>query len=459
VRERSEAASHGRPTTIAATVVAVLTLAAWSGFGGGYHFDDEAAAVCDPASQGLGGWADRLTRTLRPATKLTYALEAELGLGPPERRVVSAVVHATGAVAMLLLLLSAPRDQTLGGAALASPPLTVLAATAAVLWAIHPVHAESVLAIAGRSAVLSSALLTWALVAHLHGRRALGVALYLLAGLARETAWLGIVPMIVLELALTPRSIGQHARRLVPVALAAVALASWYSMVPRYRELADYSMYGRPWVASLVRQVAAVPVGVSLYGRPWALSVDHGQALPESPASPGFLLGLCLYGVALAGVVLGLRRAPALALGLSMWLAAILPTQSLVPKLDALTERPLALALGGLFVAAWALRPRRLGVLRFTTASAAALAVVLCGFTLARGALYRSDVLLWRDAAHKSATNPRPHINLAVSWMIAGQPARAARALASARAIDPIDPRVEALSLRLLDPYQEEEGP
>lgn len=422
----------------------------WAGFGGTYHFDDDAAATCDPASQGLGGWAGRLTRTLRPATKVTYALEAVAGLEAPGRRAVSAALQAAGAVAMLLLLLRLARTQGDG------PFVLRAAATIAVLWAIHPVHAESVLAIAGRSAVLSSTLLLWALVAHLRDRRVLGAVLYLLAGLARETAWLAVVPIAVAELGLARRPLREHVRRLAPYAAAAVALGGWLAMVPRYRALADYSLNGRPWLSSVVSQVAAVPHGLSLYARPWALTLDHGEALPVSPADPIFLLGIAIYAAAIAGAVLCLRRRPAVSLGLAMWLAAILPTQSVVPKLDALTERPLALALGGLLVLGWALRPRRMPALRLATVGAVALALALGASTLMRGALYRSDVLLWSDAAAKSEANPRPHLNLAVALMIAGDRDRAARALEPARALDPLDPRVEALTLRLTEPLEDQ---
>ena len=46
------------------------------------------------------------------------------------------------------------------------------------------------------------------------------------------------------------------------------------------------------------------------------------------------------------------RRRPAVSIGLAMWLAALLPTQSFVPKLDTLVNRPLSLALAGLLIAA-----------------------------------------------------------------------------------------------------------
>jgi hypothetical protein len=58
---------------------------------------------------------------------------------------------------------------------------------------------------------------------------------------------------------------------------------------------------------------------------------------------PLFLLGLLLYFGAAAGALYLCRRSPAAAVGLALWLAALLPTQSVIPKLDALANRPLSL--------------------------------------------------------------------------------------------------------------------
>ena len=63
--------------------------------------------------------------------------------------------------------------------------------------------------------------------------------------------------------------------------------------------------------------------------------------------------------------------------------------------------------------------------------------------TLARGQLYASDVTLWADAAGKSATNPRPHVNLGVALVAAGRPHEAAAAFRAALQIDPLDIKAE----------------
>jgi hypothetical protein len=424
-----------------ALAVALAVFGLWAtGLRGPYHFDDHVTPLDDPASRGPGAFVAHLATTLRPVTKLTYALEAGAGLdgAPAARRAVSAAAHAAGAGLLLLLLLAlAP------GASRAGPVLLAL------VYGVHPVHAEAVLAVAGRSATLAGALCLGALLAHVRGRLRLAAALYLLAGLARETAALALLVLIAAELALGARPWREHARRLAPALVAAAVLAAWLGATPRYRHLADYSVHGRPVGRSAVQQVAAVPVGLSLYARPAALSIDHGVPLPSRPGAPLFLAGLALFAAAAAAVVLAARRRAALAaVGLGLWLAALLPTQSVVPKLDPLTERPLGLALAALALAAaavpWPARARR----ALLVASGAA-AALLAAATVQRGQLYRSDLALWADAARTSRANPRPHVNHGLLLLEGGRPAEARAALARARCIAPLDLGVAALAGRL----------
>jgi protein O-mannosyl-transferase len=437
--------------------VGLAAVAAWApGLRGPYLYDDVVTPLDDPASQSLGAFARHLPRTLRPLTKLTYALEATVGLGaaPAARRAVSLALH--GATAALLVLLLA----ALAGEAQPPAPARVAAARAgppllALLWAVHPIHAESILALAGRSATLAGLLLVAALLCHARGRRRAGALCFLAAVLARETALAGIVPLVALELTLGPRPARESEEtprrgwaraaatlaRLAPYGAALLLAAVWVAATPRYRHLADYSLHGRPFGASLVEQVAAVPVGLSLYVRPAALSMDHGVPLGAGL----FAVGLALYLAAALGLVAAVRRKRALvAVGLALWLAALLPTQSVVPKLDPLTERPLALALAGLVLALGAV-PLRGRARALAAAVGLAGILALAGFTVARGQLYRSALALYGDAAAKSRTNPRPHLNYAAALIDAGRRDEARAAVDAALRLAPVDGRAAAM--------------
>lgn len=451
----------------AAVLTVAASLWAWGqGLSGPFHYDDFVTPLNDPASQSLGDWRQNLAVTLRPATKLTYAAEASAGAGadPATRRTVSIALHlATAALLLLLITRLAP------GAA----PLS--AAVLAALWFIHPVHADNVLLISGRSALLAGLFLLAALLAMERSRPWLAGILFLLACFSRETALAGLLPLAVLAASRPQVSARETLRELGPVLLAGGLIVLWIVSTPRYFDLGEYSFLGRPFWGSLASQVGAVPVGLGLLFNPVALSIDYGIPLPRSPFDPVFLLGCVLYLAAAVGILLSFRRSRAAAVGLALWLAALLPTQSVVPKLDALTNRPLALALAGLLLAAapllragaWQIRRSRVSgsQQRNGTAwsprarvagslGALALFALLGTATANRAALFQSELSLWQDAAAKSRANARPHLQHAVLLERAGRGREAHQAAVAAQAIDPFSSQV-ALFVRSFRPEGE----
>jgi hypothetical protein len=433
-------------------VLLAAGLLVWSpGLNGPYQFDDYATPLDDPASQSLAAWTHQLPLTLRPLTKLSYALEADAGLSsrPGARRVLSIGLLAVAAVLLYLLI-----------AQLESGLAPLAAAFLAALWFVHPVHADSVLMISGRTAVLAAMLLLAALLAFERARPLLAGVLFLFACLSRETALAGLLPFGVLAASrpgATPRAV---LRELAPILAASVIAVGWLFTTPRYLELAEFSFLGRPVWHSLFAQVGAVPAGLAVLLRPSELSIDYGIPLPAAATEPLFLAGLVLYLVAAAGIVVFLRRSRTAALGLALWLAALLPTQSLVPKLDALSNRPLSLALAGLLIAAApllgvamgrpmrrpAIRPRSSSWLsRGASVGALVLVVMLAVSTARRSELFGSELALWEDAASKSSLSARPHVQYALILKRAGRDREAWQEIAIARGMDPFSPRIDVL--------------
>jgi hypothetical protein len=420
-------------------LIGLLAFSVWiARIQGPYHFDDWITPVGDPASQSLSAFFEHLTRTLRPLSKLSFALESTLGWRdePAVRRGVSVLIHAF--TSGLLFVLAARLGAGLWAAS-----------AAAVLFAVNAIHAESVWALAGRGAAMGLSLLVAATIAQLRGRRWLAAGLFLSACLCRETCITGALPLVAIELA---RRRGQVLTRLEPVATVVLLVIAFVAQNARYRELIDYSARGRPFGWSVAGQVEALPYGLSLYVRPGALSIDHGEPLRHSFSAPGFWLGVAALAAFAALAIWAVwRRRPLVATGATLVLAALLPTQTLIPKLDPLTERPFAAAFAGvvlLFAAAvralFRQKARRAALAIVTIAS-----LLSIQSTLARGSLYASDVALWRDAAEKSVVNPRPHYNLALALREAGRREEARNALARAREIDPFDSEMRALAAQL----------
>jgi hypothetical protein len=409
---------------------------AWSmGTTGPYLFDDYVTPLDDPASQSLTAWADHVSVTLRPLTKLTYAVEADTHIAdsPTARRVVSiSLLAASAALLMALVSRLAPDVAPYGSLLLTA------------IWFVHPVHADAVLLLSGRSAILSIVFVLAALLAMERGRAWYATLFFVFACLSRETALAAALPLGVL--AASQR--GTPYRAFAPILFGAALIMAWLVTTRRYVALAEYSMLGRPFWDSFVAQVAAVPLGLSLLVRPAQLSIDYGVPLPVRPDAPLFLLGLALYAAAAAGIALFASRSRAIAVGLAVWLAALLPTQSFIPKLDALTNRPFSLALAGLLLASAPAVAALLRRSRDMMNPLAARAIACCGValfvalataTVYRAELFRSDLDLWADAARKSSSNVRPHLQYAVLLKRAGRDRDALSVVTAAHQIDPLN--------------------
>ena len=339
------------------------------------------------------------------------------------------------------------------------PEATAFGAIAlAGVWLVHPVHADSALLASGRTALLSNLFVFAALLACYRSRWLMAL-LFGLACFSRETAIAALLPLMVLTAARHQGAIRPTVRWLAPTFVVASAVLLWLLTTPRYLALAEYSMLGRPFWESFIAQVGAVPAGFSLLVNPTALSIDYGIALPTSILDLRFLLGALLYGAAGVGIVMFIRRSPAAAVGLALWLAALLPTQSVVPKLDALTNRPLSLGLAGLILALtpllaigirWAgsfvTSARRTRVERAVPLAVFALVAMLTFSTATRANLFRSELQLWQDAAAKSVVNERPHLQYAVLLRLEGRVREAREALKTAARINPFNGDVTTLA-------------
>jgi hypothetical protein len=451
---RTEPCNRSLLAAITLLAALVAGIASWlPGLHGPYQFDDHATPLSDPASQSFAAWRQTLGQTLRPLTKLSYALEADAGFAarPAPRRALSLLLHALAA--LLLYRLVVHLEPGLGRPGAVVP---------ALLWLLHPVHADSLLMLSGRSAVLAGGLLLATLLALERVRPVMAGWVFVLACLARETALAGLLPAAVIVATRPGASVRTTLRQMLPLLVGATAILCWLAATPRYVALAEFSFQGRPLWPSIVAQVSAVPVGLTLLLQPQRLSIDYGIGLPATGRDPLFVSGVLLFAAAAAGITWCLckRRARATAVGLALWLAALLPTQSFVPKLDALSNRPLALALAGLLLAAAPLiavaleRAREVSrhagtfpklVAALPGAGALAIAAMLAAATAQRSELFDSELRLWQDAAVKSRSNARPHLQYALLLARAGRDFEARQALARARAIDPFSARIEDL--------------
>jgi tetratricopeptide (TPR) repeat protein len=264
--------------------------------------------------------------------------------------------------------------------------------------------------------------------------------LFLLACLAKEVALVFPVLVVVWEAGRAePRPGGK--RQVVEYALLAIAIAAALLASGRYRWLLGYSLDYRPLLDNLLANGRAVPQMLSLWFRPWALSADHAfDPGHHSLASVAGLLALATVSL----LVIAMRRRARLAVLAWLWpLVALLPTNSLVPKIDLVTEKPLYLAWVGpaiaigygvsvLLSAPWVRVHRR---------SVMAAGIVLIGLCAAacawRVSVWSDPVALWREAVASAPEKPRCWNNLGMAYFAAGRYVEALRAFQTALRLNP----------------------
>jgi hypothetical protein len=170
----------------------------------------------------------------------------------------------------------------------------------------------------------------------------------------------------------------------------------------------------------------------------------------EFAPSGALRLSLILATLALyAGACWLALAAPRWRLFALLWLCLVLPTHSLVPKLDVLTARPLAASLAALLgllacaLAPWLSKaPRREAVATLVLAGVFA---VLFPLTRHRASLYLDPIALWRDAAERTEHTVRPLVNLGTLLARQGQLRDAEITLLRARERDPASGDVRLL--------------
>ena len=346
-----------------------------------------------------------------------------------------------------------------------------------LLFLLHPISTEAVTYISGRPTGLMTCGYLAAFLLFLEARAAepgtswqrlmLASALVCvaLALLAKEVAVMFPALLALYETVLGRPKRAGLARMLLrvhlPLSAVIVAFLAYAAFHERYAFLFQYSLRLRGAYENLLTQANTVAYSITLFVRPMQQNFDH-----DLPHFTSILQGptpfsiAALAGLVIAAVVLA-RRAPLFSFGILWFFLHMLPTNSILPRYDLLSERNLYLPSIGLYLAATAAAiafARRLGarlgtggiplfVIRYRHVVArsmlAALALGLVGLTVSRNAVYADPVAFWSDAVAKSPLKARPHANLGRAWYMAGDLDRALEQFRIALALDPLDPAAQ----------------
>ncbi len=385
-----------------------------------------------------------------PITWLSHMLDVELfGVEPAGHHATNLVLHVLNAVLLFGLLRSMTKRLW-------------SSAVVAALFALHPLHVESVAWVAERKDVLCT-LLGLATVAAWYSyvrrggvaRYALTLLLYALGLMAKPM--LVTLPLVLLLLDVWPlrrledRDAAKRHLLLEKLPLLLLAVAS--SVVTFLVQRSGGAVADTAYVSLSQRAAnAVVSAGVYLWQTVWPADLSIMYVHPDMPGgtphTSGVVIGCGLLLLALTIVVLRAGKRGAALVGWFGYLGTLVPVVGLVQVgLQAHADRYTYIPLVGIFVAVtwWGADQvetlaRRRPALR---AAGVVIAVVLLGALAVRS---RSQVMVWRDnetlmkhALSVAPTSPLMHFTLGTGLLREGRYEEAVEHLSSALEISPQD--------------------
>jgi hypothetical protein len=420
------------PARIAILLLATL-LAYANSFQGAFQFDDYNVIVNNTRIHSLSAWWQHVIG-IRPLLKFSYALNWISGLGLSGYHAVNLAIHCANAVLAYLLLRRFPASD--------ANRAEDAAFVAALLFALLPIQTEAVTYISGRSVSFMALFYLAAMLAYAQGNRpnkVFSLLLFVAALLVKEVAVTLPLALLLWEKA-RGTSTSLALRRTLPhwllLALAGLLLLALRDYVSFFTS--SFSL--RSIADNLLTQLHAVTWLLMRLFALWGHNID-----PDLPLIRHWTPLLLAEAALLAGLLFtGFRQnviRPWLGFGMLWLLLHLLPTNSLVPRLDVANERQLYLvSIGACFMLAKVfvnLRLSRPAWRVWLNGALAGCLVLLTLATLSRNLDYRSEIALWEDTVAHSPAKARPWNNLGYAYALAGDTARAQLAYGKAIHLKP----------------------
>jgi len=389
-------------------------------------------------------WGHAYADLYVPLTFTLWGVLGSLSTEPWIFHAASLALHALAALAAFGLLRRLVRDDVAAGAG-------------ALLFALHPVQAETVAWMSGAKDVMCGMFSLLALGAYVDfGREepgsprrartlALSTTFLVLALLSKPSAVAVPLLALVLDVGWLGRRWSRSLKDLAPwIAVAALGAIVARSVQPA-AEVVPTALGARPLVAAHALAFYAKKVVA-----PLGLAPDYGRDPKSVLAGGPPVVAAILVVVALALLALLRRRerdpagpshAAATAAGLSI--AAVAPVLGLVPfdfqRYSTVADHYLYVAmLGPALLLAWLLARRPSVPLRI---AAGILVLAFAGKSFVQAGIWKDDETLWR---HTLAVNPRSwtaHGNLGQALQSSGRSEEALAEFGAALALNPDDPR------------------
>lgn len=413
-----------RPWHHAACILLLLLLAVLiygPALRGGFVYDDTSLpfSKLDSQDEPLSNWLTGV----RPVLMASYWLNYELAtLDPFPYHFTNLIIHVLCTWLAFLIL-----SKILEFVEMEAHSRLLLAAFAAMLFFAHPLQAESVDYIAGRSESLSGLFTLGAWAIFLYRREqsiswrdsCLVLVLFLLAVATKENA-IALAPLLLLtDYFWSGRSFQATVRanwRLYSLlGLGALLALAFVLKMLSHAESAGFGISQFTWYQYFFTECRAVAGYIFLFLLPVGQTADHDFPASQTIFSHGALVYLIALAT-LAVLAFAYRKIfPLACFGLLMFLVLLAPTSSVVPILDPFVERRMYLPILGLLISSLEfLRRRDLNSISWRVALASLF--LLAAFASHRQALiWSTPWTVWTNAIKESPNKARVYSGLAAT--------------------------------------------
>jgi len=412
-------------------------------FHGVFQFDDYKMIVNYARAHSIASWLYYFSHNIRPLLKLTYAFNWISGLGLFGFHLVNLAAHVINTILIYHLSL-----RFLSRNGLQSPSSGAF--LAALLFGLHPVQTEAVTYICGRSVSLMSMFYLGSMLAYIKGTEAdrdfytylLSPLLFILAFLTRETA-LTLPPALILwnacRIKKEGKSIcvfkGQAVHWGLLVLISGTVLVHY-----KYEQLLRFSYGLRGIGENLFSQFNGVGYLLSRLIMVNGLNIDPDIRAFSSWTVPVIIKAVLPAGMAITALITFKGRRW-ISFGILWFFLQLIPTNSIIPRLDIANERHMYLPSWGLFLII------AVGMEKLMTSSRErqkgfhagiiALLIIMGYYTWSRNKDYRSEVSLWEATVLQSLGKARCYNNLGFAYELEGRYQEARNAYEQAFILDP----------------------
>lgn len=402
-----------------------------------------------------GFWASELGGNYyRPLTSLSYHIDYQLyGLNASGYHATNVIANAIVCALVFVFVYTLLGHGT-------------LALVSALLFAVHPLHTESVAWISGRTDLLAAMWSLVALILYVRGRRAgarrtivlgLSAVAFAFALLSKEAAAFLPAVAVVLELPPCRRFVASDraGRRLLPTVPWLAVLVIY--LVVRAQAISaetDYPAFAGGAVRFLGLPLSIIAGYAAKLVLPLHLNAEYNAHIPESLVDAHILAGLAVLALIVA-VCIRYRRRAEIILGACILLFGLTPVLNVIPLSEVSAERFLYLpSLGfvlmmagvvtGAFVslrqqagrkAAWT--PPRVPAPRVIAVLCALVAFGWVARTAVRAGDWRDEMTLFASTVATSPNSARAHLNMGLAFQKVGRTNDAAASFRRAIEIDP----------------------